>query len=59
MGRLRRRVGWVAARLDPTPDPAFLAYARDLVAWSGGTEGEAAEATALALARWLADGRRG
>ncbi|MDP9355239.1 MAG: hypothetical protein M3R02_08145 [Chloroflexota bacterium] len=59
MGRLRRRVEGVAARIGPAPDPAFLAYARDLVAWAGGMTGEAAEAAVLALARWLADGRRG
>ncbi|MDP9359161.1 MAG: hypothetical protein M3R02_28530 [Chloroflexota bacterium] len=59
MGRLRRRVDGVAVRLDPTPDSPFLAYARDLVAWGGGVEGPMAEASALALAWWLADGRRG
>ncbi|MDP9355756.1 MAG: hypothetical protein M3R02_10840 [Chloroflexota bacterium] len=59
MGRLRRRVEGVAALLNPAPDPAFLAYARDLVAWGGGMTGEAAEAAAVVLAKWLADGRRG
>ncbi|MDP9366751.1 MAG: hypothetical protein M3Q03_00505 [Chloroflexota bacterium] len=59
MGRLARRVEGLAARLDPVPDPAFLAYARDLVAWGGGTTGEAAETAAVMLAKWLADGRRG
>ncbi len=59
MGQLRRRVDGVAARLDPAPDPAFLAYARDLVAWGGRLTGEAAETSALVLARWFADGRRG
>lgn len=56
MGRLRRRVDGVAARLDPAPDPAFLAYAHDLVERGGETTGEAAEAAAVALARWLTDG---
>ncbi len=59
MGQLRRRVDGVAARFDPAPDPAFLAYAQDLVAWGGGMTGQAAETAALALARWLVDGRRG
>ncbi len=57
MGRLRRRVEGVAARLDPALDPAFLAYARDLVAWGGGTTGAATETAAVTLAWWLVEGR--
>ena len=36
MKALSRRVAAVWSRFDPAPDPAFLAYARAMVAWSGG-----------------------
>ncbi len=59
MGRLGRRVDRLMARLNPAPDPAFLAYARDLIAWGGLLTGRKAEAAAITLARWLAgEGRR-
>ncbi len=51
---LGRRVARVSARLEPTPDPAFLAYARAVIAWGGG---EPTPAGVRAAARELTAGR--
>jgi len=55
MKAMSRRLTRVSARLDPAPDPAFLAYARAVVAWGGNGPDEAA---VVQLARDLASGDR-
>lgn len=49
------RLSRLEQRVSPTPNPMFLAYARQVVAFGGGDPmGEAA----VDLARWLDTGRR-
>jgi hypothetical protein len=43
----------VANRLDPPPDPRFLAYARAVIAFGGQAE---TEGSAARFARWLETG---
>lgn len=55
MRALERRVAAVGRAVAPAPDPAFLAYARAVVAYGGG---DPKSETAVGLARWLENGRR-
>jgi hypothetical protein len=47
------RVAAVANRLDPAPDPRYLAYARAVIAFGGQPE---SEGSAVRFARWLGTG---
>ncbi len=53
---LGRRLSRVTDRLTPRPDPAFLAYARAIIAWGGSSPNEA---DAIRFARDLAGTRGG
>ncbi|CAA9538141.1 MAG: hypothetical protein AVDCRST_MAG49-535 [uncultured Thermomicrobiales bacterium] len=55
MSRLTVRVAAVGRMITPQPNPAYLAYARAVVAYGGG---EPAGEAAVGLARWLESGRR-
>jgi hypothetical protein len=52
---LGSRINTVRVRLYPLPDPAFLAFARAVIAFGGE---ETTAASAVELARYLEGGRR-